>query len=132
MNGAADTVVKNAGTDSRQAKPGDLFFAIRGEKFDGHDFIAEAIEGTSEASAPVSTMAEAIVRTGCSANRSGPCAAVGMSASDPATIDIAIASPMPREAASTMPATSPGVAAGICRRISALQRVIPRATPPLT
>jgi len=28
-------------TDSRQAKPGDLFFAVRGERFDGHDFLSE-------------------------------------------------------------------------------------------
>jgi UDP-N-acetylmuramoyl-tripeptide--D-alanyl-D-alanine ligase len=34
-------VVKNVCTDSRQAKSGDLFFAIRGEKFDGHDFLDE-------------------------------------------------------------------------------------------
>jgi UDP-N-acetylmuramoyl-tripeptide--D-alanyl-D-alanine ligase len=40
-NGAADVTVKNVCTDSRQAKPGDLFFAIRGEKFDGHDFLDE-------------------------------------------------------------------------------------------
>ena len=33
--------VKNVCTDSRQAKGGDLFFAIKGEKFDGHDFVAE-------------------------------------------------------------------------------------------
>jgi UDP-N-acetylmuramoyl-tripeptide--D-alanyl-D-alanine ligase len=39
--GAAETLVKNVCTDSRQAKPGDLFFAIRGEKFDGHDFLNE-------------------------------------------------------------------------------------------
>ena len=39
--GPADAIVKNVCTDSRQAKPGDLFFAIRGEKFDGHDFLAE-------------------------------------------------------------------------------------------
>jgi UDP-N-acetylmuramoyl-tripeptide--D-alanyl-D-alanine ligase len=39
--GAADTSIKNACTDSRLARPGDVFFAIRGEKFDGHDFVAE-------------------------------------------------------------------------------------------
>jgi UDP-N-acetylmuramoyl-tripeptide--D-alanyl-D-alanine ligase len=39
--GAAETLVENVCTDSRQAKPGDLFFAIRGEKFNGHDFLNE-------------------------------------------------------------------------------------------
>ena len=33
--------VKNVCTDSRQAKAGDVFFAIRGEKFDGHEFVGE-------------------------------------------------------------------------------------------
>ena len=28
--------------DSRQAKAGDLFVAIKGERFDGHDYLAEA------------------------------------------------------------------------------------------
>jgi UDP-N-acetylmuramoyl-tripeptide--D-alanyl-D-alanine ligase len=42
--GAADAIVKNVCTDSRQAKAGDLFFAIRGEKFDGHDFLNEVVE----------------------------------------------------------------------------------------
>lgn len=30
--------------DSRTLQPGDLFFAIRGERFDGHDFVAAAFE----------------------------------------------------------------------------------------
>lgn len=29
--------------DSRQVKPGNLFIALRGERFDGHDFIQDAI-----------------------------------------------------------------------------------------
>jgi UDP-N-acetylmuramoyl-tripeptide--D-alanyl-D-alanine ligase len=39
-NGSA--TVTNVCTDSRALKPGDLFIAIRGEKFDGHDFVSEA------------------------------------------------------------------------------------------
>ena len=39
--GAIETLVKNVCTDSREAKSGDLFFAIRGEKFDGHSFLNE-------------------------------------------------------------------------------------------
>ncbi len=30
--------------DSRTVAPGDLFFAVRGERLDGHDFIASAVE----------------------------------------------------------------------------------------
>lgn len=35
--------VKGVSTDSRTAKPGDLFFAIRGERFDGHEYVSQAI-----------------------------------------------------------------------------------------
>jgi UDP-N-acetylmuramoyl-tripeptide--D-alanyl-D-alanine ligase len=40
-SGDGEALVHHVCTDSRQAKPGDLFLAIRGEKFDGHDFVAE-------------------------------------------------------------------------------------------
>jgi len=30
--------------DSRTLNPGDLFFAVRGERFDGHDFVTAALE----------------------------------------------------------------------------------------
>src|SRR3569833_1229286 len=30
--------------DSRTVAPGELFFAVKGERFDGHDFITAAIE----------------------------------------------------------------------------------------
>jgi UDP-N-acetylmuramoyl-tripeptide--D-alanyl-D-alanine ligase len=39
--GSPETLVKNSCTDSRQAKPGDLFFAIKGERFDGHEYLDE-------------------------------------------------------------------------------------------
>jgi UDP-N-acetylmuramoyl-tripeptide--D-alanyl-D-alanine ligase len=41
VRGAPETEVLRVCIDSRQARAGDLFFAIRGEKFDGHSFLAE-------------------------------------------------------------------------------------------
>jgi len=37
-------VVAGCSIDSRSIKPGQLFFAMRGPRFDGHHFIAQAIE----------------------------------------------------------------------------------------
>ena len=39
---AARTAFPRISRDSRETQPGDLFIAIRGESFDGHEFVAEA------------------------------------------------------------------------------------------
>src|ERR1051326_2738662 len=39
--GFGETLVTRICTDSRKAQPGDLFFALGGERFDGHDFLVE-------------------------------------------------------------------------------------------
>jgi UDP-N-acetylmuramoyl-tripeptide--D-alanyl-D-alanine ligase len=40
---ASNEVLTGVSTDSRTTKTGDVFVAIRGERFDGHDFITKAI-----------------------------------------------------------------------------------------
>ncbi len=42
-----DGSVTGVSIDSRTTRPGDLFFAIRGERFDGHDFIEQAASAGS-------------------------------------------------------------------------------------
>ena len=42
--GEADRVLEHVSIDSRTLRPGSLFVAIRGERFDGHDFTAAARE----------------------------------------------------------------------------------------
>ncbi len=37
-----ETVFSRIERDARQAQPGDLFIALRGERFDGHDFVGDA------------------------------------------------------------------------------------------
>src|SRR5882672_154271 len=40
--GSAETPIRRVCTDSRQAQANDLFVALPGEQFDGHDFLQEA------------------------------------------------------------------------------------------
>ena len=44
LSGLPETQVRRVCTDSRQVKTGDLFLALRGERFDGHDFLGAAVE----------------------------------------------------------------------------------------
>ena len=41
---AGALVAQGYSIDSRTIAPGELFFAVRGERFDGHDFVAAAAE----------------------------------------------------------------------------------------
>ena len=42
LRGRPELVVRGVCTDSRKVRAGDLFVALRGERFDGHDFLNEA------------------------------------------------------------------------------------------
>jgi UDP-N-acetylmuramoyl-tripeptide--D-alanyl-D-alanine ligase len=47
LRGSADTVATRICTDSRSAEPGDVFVALTGERFDGHDFLVEVAQRAS-------------------------------------------------------------------------------------
>jgi UDP-N-acetylmuramoyl-tripeptide--D-alanyl-D-alanine ligase len=44
IQGDRQIPVAGVSTDSRSIKPGELFFALRGERFDGHRFVTKALE----------------------------------------------------------------------------------------
>lgn len=45
----ADAVIERINTDSRAIKPGDVFVALKGEFFDGHDFVADVVKAGAAA-----------------------------------------------------------------------------------
>jgi len=49
VNGNPNTAINRVITDSREAGVGALFIAIKGERFDGHDYIRAAIENGASA-----------------------------------------------------------------------------------
>ena len=44
ISGDQETVLAGISTDSRTIRHGDLFWALRGERYDGHDFVPNVIE----------------------------------------------------------------------------------------
>jgi len=44
LSGNRENFVNGVGTDSRNIKKGELFFALKGQVFDGHDFVIEALD----------------------------------------------------------------------------------------
>ncbi len=44
VSGRAGSVLTGISTDSREMEPGRLFVALKGERYDGHDFVAKAVE----------------------------------------------------------------------------------------
>ena len=44
LEGPGDRQVSGYSIDTRTLKPGDLFFAVKGPRFDGHDFVTAAME----------------------------------------------------------------------------------------
>ena len=54
-----DVNIRGVSTDSRQVAPGELFIALRGENFNGHDFLASAAErGAAAAMIDVDALAD--------------------------------------------------------------------------
>lgn len=44
VSGRPQTVLRGLSTDSRQIKTGELFWALKGERYDGHDFLEKAVD----------------------------------------------------------------------------------------
>ncbi|MCB7128341.1 MAG: hypothetical protein J3T61_02235, partial [Candidatus Brocadiales bacterium] len=48
MGGRKDALLKGVSTDTRHIEPGELFVALKGKNYDGHDFVGEALERGAE------------------------------------------------------------------------------------
>ena len=61
LRGAANTVVHRVSTDSRAIQRGDLFVALAGDKFDGHDYIKQVAEKGAIAALIAAKRADAVI-----------------------------------------------------------------------
>ena len=43
LGGAGDLLARRVCLDSREVRPGDLFWALQGERNNSHDFVAQAL-----------------------------------------------------------------------------------------
>ena len=50
LHNGADVVIQGVSTDSRTLQAGELFIPLRGERFDGHDYLAQAVRHGAAAS----------------------------------------------------------------------------------
>src|SRR4051812_33604 len=66
-------------TDTRELRPGDLFVALKGERFDGHDFVSSALAGGAAAAMVASDRASTL--SGALITVADPLAALGQLAS---------------------------------------------------
>ena len=44
ISGASQNTVSGISTDSRLVEKGNIFIALKGENFDGHDFVQKVVE----------------------------------------------------------------------------------------
>ena len=66
VTGSGEADVTGVSTDSRSVAPGELFVPLRGEHFDGHDFIAEvAAKGITTVLADEKWLAHHVLPAGC-------------------------------------------------------------------
>ena len=63
-NGKAAKTITGVSIDTRTLAPGDLFFAIKGDKSDGHDYVAAAFENGAAAAVVDEAHASALFQTG--------------------------------------------------------------------
>ena len=64
LTGSPKTCVRRVCTDSRQAQAGDLFFALPGERFDGHDYL-RAVASKEAAAVVIQRDRSAMASPGC-------------------------------------------------------------------